>query len=253
MGDFILDMLIIITLRLGNIMEKLVIVNEVKKSLGLLNQNKPFINFDIGLSQEEINNLNNMRIDTPSVYDNFGKLDHLINELDGFVKSLNKNNANLSKLISILINKLVNDIVLGFQKETAWVTIRSSIATNLWDSPRWHTDGYYYSPYIGAQYKVSFTLKGPASLFYPLPYDLRQKFNSLQFDPENREKIANMLETSQAISAIAQRQGTIYIVGTNYAAVHSEPPIHEERLFLSIVPGSKSEIQELYNNWHPKE
>ena len=81
--------------------------------------------------------------------------------------------------------------------------------------------------------------------------DLREKFYSLQFDPENRETIANMLDISQSIAA-GPGHGAIYIVGTKYAAVHSEPPIHEERLFLSIVPGSKSEIQELYNNWHPK-
>lgn len=71
----------------------------------------------------------------------------------------------------------------------------------------------------------------------------------MQLNPENRETIANMLNRSQSISALPM-QGTIYIVGTNSSAVHSEPPIHEERLFLSIVPGNKSEIQELYNNWY---
>ena len=230
-------------------MNKQSILNEVKTSLKKLNSNKPFTNFNIKLSHEEINNLSNIRIDTPKVYDNFGKLDNLTNELDEFIKSLNQNNNRVSQSIATLIKELVNDVTLGFEKATAWVTVRASIATDLWDIPRWHTDGYYYSPYIGEQYKVVITLKGSASLFYPLSHDLREKFYSLQFDPENRETIANMLDVTQSFSALPMQEGTIYIVGTNYSAVHSEPPIHEERLFLSIVPGNKSEIQELYNNW----
>ncbi|MBA3662321.1 MAG: hypothetical protein H0W64_11355 [Gammaproteobacteria bacterium] len=189
-------------------MQKISIVSEVKNSLRRLNANKPFINFNIELSEEEINKLNNMRIDTPRAYDNFGTLDQIVNELDAFIKSLNPNNADLSQSISILIDELVKEVIIGFGKETAWVTVRASIATDLWDTPRWHTDGYYYPPYTGIQYKGLFTLKGPASLFYPLPHDLRPKFNSLQFDSANREVIANMLALSQAISPAAQRQGT---------------------------------------------
>lgn len=241
----------LLLLSVGRYMNKPSITDEVKKSLKTLNANKPFTNFNIPLSHEESNSLNKLHIDAPKAYDNFGKLDYLINELDEFIKSLNLNNIDISQSISTLIKKLVSDVILGFEKETAWVTVRASIATDIWDIPRWHTDGYYYSPYIGEQYKVVITLKGPASLFYPLSNDLREKFYSLQFEPENRETIASMLDMSQSISALP-RQGTIYIVGSNYSAVHSEPPIHEERLFLSIVPGSKSEIQELYNNWHVK-
>ena len=34
------------------------------------------------------------------------------------------------------------------------------------------------------------------------------------------------------------------------AAIHSEPPINEKRIFLSILPGHVSEIEELRKRWN---
>lgn len=228
-------------------------IHEVKECLKNLNTNQPFSNFNLGLSQEEVNNLNAIRIDSTNAYDNFGNLNLLNDQLDEFLKIVNGENAQLASAISSSITTLVRTIIDAFAKETAWITVRASTPTHSWDIPRWHTDGYYYSPYIGDQHKVVITLKGPSSLFCPLPFELRPQFNFLQFDSKNREIVADMLKIIKAQSSISQQQGTVYIVGnSSHAAVHSEPPIHEERLFLSIVPGNKSEIQELYNNWHPK-
>lgn len=36
------------------------------------------------------------------------------------------------------------------------------------------------------------------------------------------------------------------------AAIHSERKIHVNRLFLSILVGDKSEIEEIYLRWHPE-
>ena len=230
----------------------LVFNKKIKMALMSLNAQKPFAIFDVKFTDDEKNSLDKMHIDDTKAYDNFGNLSELQREVKDFIKSLGNNGADESELIAKLIEKLVNEFILAFEKETAWVTIRSSVATSSWDLPRWHSDGYYYSPYSGDQYKLAIALKGPSTLFYPLPDELRDKFKSLQFNPENREAIAQMLDVSKAIFA-AREQGIIFIVGTyDHGAVHSEPPIHEERLFLSVVPGNKSEIQELYNNWSLK-
>jgi hypothetical protein len=37
------------------------------------------------------------------------------------------------------------------------------------------------------------------------------------------------------------------MVGSNKALLHSEPPIHEKRLFMSIVPAYSYEIDEWKN------
>lgn len=224
---------------------------EINIALMSLNSQKPFASFDIKFSSAEKDTLDKIDIDHENAYDNFGHLDVLANEVETFIKSIGKNNTKKSKSVADLVTRLVNNAILSFKKETAWVAVRAFTATNFWDSPRWHSDGYYYSPYTGEQYKIAIALKGASTLFYPLADEMREKFNSLQFNPENRETISKMLDTSKAVS-VALGHGAIFIVGTPYAAVHSEPPIHEERLFLSIVPGNKAEIEELYNNWHPK-
>ena len=43
----------------------------------------------------------------------------------------------------------------------------------------------------------------------------------------------------------------MFIMGDKtIGAIHSEPKIDESRIFISIVPGSHDQIQELYNRWH---
>jgi hypothetical protein len=223
----------------------------VKHALKSLNKKMPFTVFDLKLTTIEKNALNKIHIDCIKTYDNFGELNLLAQEVKDFLISIGKNDVKCSELIAQLISKLVNEITLGFNKETAWVTIRTTTPTNAWDLPRWHTDGYYYSPYEGGQYKIAIALKGPSTLFYNLSYDQRDQFQSLQFNPENREIIAKMLGTTN-LAPIDSEKGVIFIVGSNNPAIHSEPAIKEERLFLSVVPGNKLEIAELYNNWHPK-
>lgn len=39
-------------------------------------------------------------------------------------------------------------------------------------------------------------------------------------------------------------EAIIYLIGDKDAAVHSEPPIHAPRIFVSILPGSKRQINE---------
>jgi hypothetical protein len=223
---------------------------KIKMALHSLSAQKPFAVFDTNFSSSAENIINTISINHTKAYDNFGKLNILATEMKDFIKTIGTNDDSNSELIANLITKLINDILQNLQKETAWVTIRAATATNLWDTPRWHSDGYYYAPYSGEQYKIALTLKGPSTLFYFLPEEIREKFNSLQLDSNNRDIIANLLDKTKAIS-IDLGKGAIFIVGANHAAVHSEPPIHEERLFLSILPGSKAEIDELFKKWYP--
>jgi hypothetical protein len=216
-----------------------------------LNPQHPFAVFDLTLSPVETSSLDGLVINQAKAYNNFGNLGVLTVEAQEFLGSLGANAVEATAIIARLISSIVDGIILHFNKETAWVTIRAATATDTWDLPRWHSDGYYYAPYVGEQYKAAITLKGATSLFYQLPLKLQEQFNALQMDPDNRTVIAKLLDPTLAVS-IKHQQGVIFIVGANYAAVHSEPPIHEPRLFFSVVPGNKTQIDELYNNWHPK-
>jgi hypothetical protein len=42
----------------------------------------------------------------------------------------------------------------------------------------------------------------------------------------------------------------IFIVGnTEKALIHSEPPMTEERIFISILPGTEKQIENLKKRW----
>ena len=122
---------------------------------------------------------------------------------------------------------------------------------DFFNTPRWHTDGYYYAPFNGQQYKIACALKGPSTLFCQAPTDIREKFNELQAKQSSRVMIAELLK-DQPILQASTTQAMLFVVGDfQSAAIHSEPPIDQARLFISILPGTHEQIQELYNRWHP--
>ena len=119
--------------------------------------------------------------------------------------------------------------------------------------PRWHQDGYFYAPFAGDQHKAALTLKGTGTLFNNFPQELRDEFNkySREARPDDlaaKKKLLDLVDTKQNETAEAG-QGSVFIVGSGRGAIHSEPPIHSERLFMSVLPGSKAQIEELRDFW----
>lgn len=224
--------------------------NKVQTAINELGPDHSFAYYDLQLSDDEIKILKSLKINTIEAYSNYDNLKNLGSEVIAFLKSLNKENEATAEAASQTIVRIVNDIVQASGQETAWVTVRSFIPMSEYDLPRWHTDGYYYEPRTGNPYKFALTLKGAPTLFYRLPANERVAFSALQRkgtaeNEYNRQALADLLGFSpEAISIARPTQGVVFIVGSDIAAVHSEPPIHEERLFLSILPGSKAQIKE---------
>ena len=236
---------------------------DLKEKIGQLNAEKPFFNFTLGLSEEEKTTLRQISIDGTKEYNNFDNLDQFESKTTAFLQSLG-NSEELSLRASKIIKKVVNDIKAAFNVDAAWVAIRSFTETTEFDEPRLHTDGYYYLPFEGSQYKVAIALKGAGTLFYELPEDFRNIFKEIQNkqtldnEKENRAKFVKLLEEystqTQCFTYPGETcSGVVFLVGnSDFAAVHSEPPIHSQRLFLSILPGSKKQIQELHDRWGQK-
>jgi hypothetical protein len=224
--------------------------NGIQKAIKTLGPDHSFYYYDLQLSDHEIKILKSLRINTTKEYSNYGNLKDLSSEVRAFLRSLNKENEAIAEAAPQIIVRIVNDIVQASGQETAWVAVRSFIPTSEYDVPRWHQDGYYYAPYEGDPYKFAITLKGPATLFYKLPSDLKEKFLTLTREGNekngyNRQALATLLKPFKETISIPQPyQGPIFVVGSDNAAVHSEPSIHEERLFLSVLPGSKAQIKE---------
>lgn len=176
-------------------------------------------------------------------YSRFGKLMGLKEELSAFLKSLGNTDACQVEHASTLVHSLTQTVLTELQAETAWVVMRVSTPHDAFITPRWHIDGYYYKPSEGIIFpKFAMTLKGPHTLFYSADQS-EQKMVIDNLD--KREYVAKSLKTEKIISPL-QGQGAFFVVGNALsAAVHSEPDITSDRIFLAIVAGTEQQIQEL--------
>lgn len=109
-------------------------------------------------------------------YSNYGNLSTLKLEVEKYLNhfvTIEKQ----SKLIANIIDNVTNLIMSEFCAESFWVTIRPMPANKLYEVPRWHKDGYMFSPWERAQYKVAIAFKGAGTLFCNPPEGLNSKFD----------------------------------------------------------------------------
>ena len=216
-------------------------------------EHKSFVNFDLHLSPDELRDFETLNVSETSSYDNFGHLGTLRDETARFLQSLG-NTPELSACAAETIDRVVKDSLLAVKADTAWFTLRAFLPTHAFDIPRWHTDGRFYTETETDQKKIATTLKGPSTLLNDLPDGLRSAFHeklrsSYDDTPEERHAINTLIDPKNTQRA-GHGQATIFIVGSeDRAAVHSEPAISTERIFLSILPGSHAQIKELRQTW----
>ncbi|MCE2716213.1 MAG: hypothetical protein ACK4V2_04255 [Pseudomonadota bacterium] len=241
------------------------VIPDVKTALLHLNTKKSFIDFNLGLTKAEKQQLEKIVVRPCDCYDNYGDLSKLVVDLTIYFESLG-NDYDSSHKVAISIHKIVERIVKDLEIESFWLTMRLPNKSDMYNIPRWHTDGYYYPPYKGRVPKVVFTLKGPTTLFYSASSDDRKVYDEIFYRRvedqndyyygntiEGRNDLVKIINNSNVHQPLLQT-GTVYIVGDKTsAAIHSEPTIHEDRIFISIVPGSKKQIQELRSRHQNKE
>lgn len=236
-------------------LSQIAVAESVKESINRLEQGSSFAYVDLGLTDRELDLLDQLKFDQLQVgdtvqYDRFGDLHLLGDELPNFLKIIGNDNEDVIKVTTEVISKIVHDVVSASNKNSAWVCVRASTPMTAYDIPRWHIDGAYYGPfpYPGLIFKFAATLKGSPTLLYNLSSDQRDVFIAHQND---RKFLSEFLDLSSAESP-QRGEGVIFIVADQErGAIHSEPKKHENRLFFSILPGDKSEIEELNLRWHP--
>ena len=105
------------------------------------------------------------------------------------------------------------------------------------------------------QYKVAITLKGSGTLFCNIPKEERKNFTEAVFQEyshslKGREELAKLLNQYKDYES-GLYKGAAFVVGDPHnSAVHSEPQINSERIFVSILPGTKEQIKELQDRWN---
>ncbi len=173
-----------------------------------------------------------------------GNASSKIDGLEEFFLKIGNNSKDLSAWATEKIHTLMKRILQASKREVACFLVQSFIPSSDYDIPRWHTDGLYFrAPFDYLAYKFVITLKGPSTLFHPADPVLRKIVQEHCYDREYLSKIC----TSPEIFSPNTGEGA-FLIGSNWkhnVAIHSEPPIHEERLFFSAIPCNQEQLVEL--------
>ena len=222
--------------------------------------------FDIDYTKSEIDTLSKIDIQITESYNFFGYMNpynlNLSSNLPGISEFINKigNNVLINDLLTKIINKIVSSVVIGAEhKDHIWLLIRSTTPDEYFDIQRWHIDGSFYKsddPYELFQYKFVTIFKGAGTYCLNLNSNEQKifldKLNSQQYTDDyeqNRKDLHEMYKNHNKIQ-LTNNQGLILInsINQNFCTIHSEPPKTKNRLFLSILTGTESEIKRRYND-----
>lgn len=227
----------------------------IKKYLNNLSINH-FI-FDIKYTKKELDYINNLEITNSNNFDYFGDINNIIFP----------NIFNNQTLFNNIVLKLIRKISKSYNTNFFWLSIRISLPNTNFNIPRWHIDGTFFNS-NRIQSKFITVLKGPGTLFIKKSKNTHEiynqtilnKYKEIQKDKKYvneiykkdieekyRKILANKFKNIK-YKQLKNDQGLIFLVGKD-GLLHSEPKIDESRIFISILPGSQEEIQELKNRW----
>ena len=252
--------------RLKSLIKMITLINTLLKS-----KNESFVFIDLNINDKDRNYIESFVINLVSEYDYFGKFNEsmLVDQIFQFLLK-NSNQTLISKKISnIIVHKIIKPYLQATFADHLWFKIRLTVPTDTEYVSRWHRDGYFYhsKDYLEKnlpQIKMAGTLIGPPTIFKEglgLNQEFDEIYNNLykkfdvknfdyQKDIENRKEIETQLKKYETIQPDIN-QFTVFVVGlSNRAAIHSEPEIHTDRFFYSIVSGSKEEIKDLATRWN---
>ncbi len=207
--------------------------------------------FNIDYTQKEINCIKSFNIENFGNYNSYNTL----NNLEQFIKNIGKNSDDDIVTIIDIINKLLDTILKAYNTDSYWISIRIESKTTFFDIPRWHCDGFYHSNRDKIQTKFITTLRGPTTLvldttkeekehFYTLEYKDKFILDDSDLDIKRRKYISENIRGTKI--DLSNNNGVIFVAGDkDKCLIHSEPKYDDNRIFISILPGSKKEIGEL--------
>jgi hypothetical protein len=201
-----------------------------------------FVFADLGLSQEDLSLFGEIVFEKERFYHQFGEIENTEEKISAFLSQIGNNEPNLTAKAAHIIAEITYDMMEASGKETGWIHLRCSLPTDRYDQPRWHMDGYYYilEGKDDVPLKFSATFAGTPTLFYFLPQELRK---TAKLHERDRSFMKELCKPEGIVSA-SRGSGSIFIggLGPGLAALHSEPPIHEKRIFFSFVPCTETQI-----------
>jgi len=229
---------------------------EIRKARESLEE-KNAVSVDMRLSEPECRALANIIIDKDlNQFNSYGSGEALVSDIKSYLSELDANSEEDTAQIAWTITRLTTAMKHGFGAEAAWTMIRVSQKSASWDMPRWHQDGSYIVSDGAKQYKLVASLRGPQTLFgeavdteqfKTLEYEAaanydRNKFDDDAFHLEDMRIRQEMQKIVQPKTVLSAGEATLYLVGDPDAAIHSEPPLTQSRIFIAILAGSSEQI-----------
>jgi len=250
-------------------------LNKTNIKYYLENEPKQFRIFDIPYPEKTKKCLDNFKIESEIVYNNYG--DNNLDDLKEYLKKIGSNSDEDINLMDKTIKDLTEIVMSSVDKKYTnyWLTVRATLPTDKFDIKRWHCDGNYFG-LLGRDVKVRpdlnkfvTILQGPGTFFIKTTPKERELFNSIEKEELEKSKLREPDNKSRALTDMEYRKGidsrvegirvqaekyqaAIFISAIderNICGIHSEPPKNVNRMFLSIVPCSKeeSEVRKIRN------
>ena len=227
---------------------------------------KSYIYAKIDITDEEVQILDALKINDEEDFDYMGILKpNLEYQVIEYFKLLGNSASESQTVAKLIYDKIAMQYLNAVNAEALWITIRPMFPNTRYNTPRWHYDGYFYDGEYNMendifQTKLAIALKGPQTVFKQDSEGMRQSYwkseeliastrSDSKYVESNKQKIDEGLK-SYPNSQAPEKHVAIFVVGSNKrAAIHSEPPIHEPRLFMSIVAGTSRNIKDLADRW----
>jgi hypothetical protein len=200
---------------------------------------------NLGESEEDLSVFHRLVLSRDEHLDAFCSIDDLDEQVALFLEKIGPNPRDeVVDPCVALIHEIAVKIMEASGKGYAWFFLRATPPTDAYDLPRWHMDGYYYKDLKRekVQYKFVTALLGPSTYFYLLPNTYEELRRNIWAHMRQRSLIAQICSNIAPVS-LRTGEGAFFIASNvKRAALHSEPPIHEDRLFFSIVPCDESDL-----------
>ena len=240
-------------------------INDIKTTL---KQHKNKV-FKINYTETELLCIAKLDILINNTFSYFGDITNINPE--SFFEMIGNNNMKINKTLCKIVSKLAKAVCQGYEKNYAWIDIRVSMPTTDWDIPRWHMDGSFYITEDKNQIQSKFVtvLRGAGTLMVNATKKEKEEYEKIMIEnrpktKEDKEKFfkdhknqmklrikQNKVFEKKKVKQLKNDEGLIFIVGNiDKALVHSEPPTHTNRIFISILPGTETQILELKKRWN---
>jgi hypothetical protein len=206
---------------------------------------------NVFLAGENISPANQEVLSKIEIVRNFGQRDFYGSSLEEVrtfvfdaVSSFGDNNKSVCGVASDIVAANTGWMLRRHGGSHVWLALRSTPVTDVFDLPRWHRDGIYF-PSPNKVFKLVQSLVGPQSRFARIvdveKFDMLEQ-RQMQGDDTTGLRMEIVSTVEEIFPTQSRLQAVEFLVGDEEAAVHSEPPLTEPRLFYSLVVGNREQI-----------